>query len=151
MTTLTIIAANISRGTTFRGTTTLEIETKISNMSGFVRRKARNKLENVNSIIQIVRIAAKDQDVTVVLDDFSVTAPTDGSKRPIKTPNGESAQAFFHLESASLVQEIEQTPASRKNTFRFDKGGKLVMKVEETGSRLGSPVRYDLTYAPASK
>ena len=128
-----------------------QIENAISNMIGFIKRKARSKLEGVNSIIQTVHISTKDQYVTVVLDDFTVTAPTDGSKRPIKTPNGESAQAFFHVESATLIQEIEQTHATRKNTFRFDKGGKLVMKVQETSSRLDSPVRYDLVYAPASK
>lgn len=128
-----------------------QIEVAISNMSGFIRRKARSKLENVNSIVKVVRIATKDDDVTVVLDEFTVTAPTDGSKRPIKTPNGESAQAFFHVESATLIQEIEQTHATRKNTFRFDKEGKLVMKVQETSSRLGSPVQYNLTYAAATK
>jgi hypothetical protein len=124
-----------------------QIEDAISNMNSFIR----SKLENVNSIVKAVRIASKGDDVTVVLDDFTVTAPTDGSKRPIKTPNGESAQAFFHVESASLIQEIEQTRATRKNTFRFDKAGKLVMKVQETSSRLGSPVQYDLIYTSATK
>jgi hypothetical protein len=128
-----------------------QIEDAISNMNSFIRRKARSKLENVNSIVKAVRIASKGDDVTVVLDDFTVTAPTDGSKRPIKTPNGESAQAFFHVESASLIQEIEQTRATRKNTFRFDKAGKLVMKVQETSSRLNSPVQYDLIYASGTK
>lgn len=128
-----------------------QIESAIANMSGFMRKKARSKLEGVNSIVKTVRISSKDEDVTVVLDDFTVTAPTNGSKRAIKTPAGESAQAFFHLESASLVQEIEQTHATRTNTFRFDDAGKLVMKVQETSSRLGAPVRYELLYVLASK
>lgn len=124
-----------------------QIETAIQSMGGFVRKKARRKLEQVNSIPKLVRIGAKESDVTVGLDDFQVTAPTDGTKVPITTPAGEPAHVFFHLQSASLVQEIDQTRATRKNTFRF-RGEKLVMTVEETSSRLDAPVKYDLVYAP---
>lgn len=128
-----------------------QIEGAIKNMNVLIRRKARSKLENVNSIIKVVRIATRGDEVTVVLDQLTVTAPTDGTKRSIKTPNGESAQAFFHVESASLIQEIEQTNATRRNTFRFDEAGRLVMRVQETSSRLSAPVQYELSYLAAGK
>lgn len=124
-----------------------QIEGAVQSMGGFVRKKARSKLERVNSIPQRVRIGAEARNVTVGLDDFEVTAPTDGSKVAIKTPAGEAAQAFFHVGSASLVQELDQTHAMRKNTFRF-RGDKLVMAVQETSSRLDTPVKYELVYAP---
>ncbi len=124
-----------------------QIESAIESMGGFIRKKARSKLEQVNSIPRRVRIGAAEKSVTVGLDDFEVTAPTDGSKVAIKTPAGEAAHAFFHVGSASLLQEIDQTRATRKNTFRF-RGDKLVMAVVETSSRLDGPVKYELVYAP---
>lgn len=124
-----------------------QIEGAVDDMGGFIRKKARKKLEQVNSIPLRVRIHATEPSITVALDDFEVVAPTDGSKVAIKTPAGEAAQAFFHVGSASLVQEIEQPRATRTNTFHF-RGDKLVMAVKETSSRLNAPVTYELVYAP---
>jgi len=128
-----------------------QINAAVASMSGLIRNTARKKLEGSNDLVKSIEISTKGDVVTVALDDWVVDAPTDGSKKTVTTPAGESAQAWFEVASASLIQEIEQKSGTRKNTFHFTGSDTLFMTVLETSSRLSKPVEYDLRYSAVKK
>ena len=128
-----------------------QINAAVATMSSLIRNAARKKLEGSNDLVKSIEISTKGDVVTVALDDWVVDAPTNGSKRTVTTPAGESAQAWFEVASASLIQEIEQKTGTRKNTFHFTDSDTLVMTVQETSSRLSTPVEYDLRYSTVKK
>jgi hypothetical protein len=107
---------------------------------------ARKRLEAVNKVVTRLRISSAQNNVTVGMNDYVVTAPLDGSTTDVKTPSGELAKTRFQLKTASLVQDIVQSKGRRKNTFRFNSEGNLVMQVDETSPRLASAVSYSLVF-----
>ncbi len=123
-----------------------QIEAAISSMGRLARGIAKDKLTKANKIPTKLDVSTKGTDVILALDAWTVTAPTDGSKRPITTPLGDKGQASFHLQSATLIQEIETRQATRTNQFRFTKDGKLLMRTKEAGPKLPTPVQYELLY-----
>lgn len=129
-------------------TISAQIEAAISDMGRLSQGIARDKLNKANRIPRVLKITTKGSDVVLSLDDWTVTAPTDGSKRAITTPLGDKANASFHVETATLIQDIETRKATRTNTFRFTKDGRLSMKVKEAGPKLPKPVEYQLLYKP---
>ena len=126
-----------------------QIEATVSEMGRLSRGIAREKLEKANRIPNALEISTKGSDVILSLGSWTVTAPTDGSKRPITTPLGDKGQASFHVKTATLIQEIETRKATRINSFRSTKDGKLLMKTKEVSSKLPKPVEFGLLYKPA--
>ena len=125
-----------------------QIEGAIASMGRLARGIAKDKLTKANKIPTKLDISTKGTDVILSMDAWTVTAPTDGSKRAITTPLGDKGQASFHVKSATLIQEIETRQATRTNQFRFTKDGKLLMRTKEAGSKLPTPVQYELLYKP---
>jgi len=127
------------------------IDAATAEMGGFKKSMARKRLEDVNKVVTRIRISGNQQNITVAMNDYVVTAPLDGSPADIRTPAGENALASFQPGTATLVQDIVQTRGRRENSFRFDSDGNLVMRVRETSPRLASVVSYSLVFRRAGK
>ena len=93
-----------------------------------------------------IEISSTRKNITVGMNDYVVTVPLDGGTAAVKTPAGETAQASFQPNTATLVQDVVQTKGRRENTFRFNSDGNLVMQVHETSPRLASAVSYSLVF-----
>ena len=128
-----------------------QIDNATANMGSFIRRKAKKKLEAVNVLVKRLKIATKGNDIVVSLDDWTVSAPADGSKRSAPARGGGTAMVSFHVTKSQLVEEIDGGKGRRENTFRFNSKDQLILGVKETSKRLSAPVEYKLLYDRASK
>lgn len=123
-----------------------QIDNATANMGSFIRRKAKKKLEAVNVLVKRIEIATKGTDIVVTLDDWTVSAPADGSRRSAPARGGGTAMVSFHTKKSELIEEIDGGKGRRENTFRFNSKGQLVFDVKETSKRLSAPVEYKLLY-----
>ena len=143
----TLIGNQDDSATTIRNA----IDAATTGLGGLERRVARKRLEDVNKVVTRISISSARENVTLVMNDYAVTAPLEGRPADVKTPAGENAQASFQLGTATLVQDIVQTGGRRENTFRFNSDGNLVMSVRETSPRLASAVSYSLVFRRAGQ
>lgn len=127
------------------------IETSVEAFGGLKKGVARKRLTAANKIVTRLKISSTGKNVTVGMNDYVVTAPLGGDSVTVKTPSGETSNASFKLETATLVQDLVQSKGRRENKFRFNSEGNLVMHVSETSSQLPTPVSYVLTYKRAGQ
>jgi len=116
-------------------------------MSRMELKRAAPRLESSTRIPERVVIAQRSGNIVFEMDDYVVTVPDNGGTATVTTPLGESADASFDLETATLLQSVAKTGGRKRNTFRFDETGKLVMQIRVTNSRLAAPVVFTLRYA----
>jgi len=128
-----------------------QIKAATAGMNMLTSKIAHERLSEGNPIPMRLVMAAKDDTITVTMDQHAVTAPTDGSSKKTKNIGGHTVQASFHLGKASLLQDMVQSKGRRENVFSFNKAGNLVMQVKESSDELSAPVDYSLLYKRAPK
>jgi hypothetical protein len=127
------------------------IDVATAGLGVFKKSVARKRLAAVNKVVARLAISSDQENITVDMNNYVVTAPLDGSTADVETPSGETAKASFQLKTATLVQDIVRTKGRRQNTFRFNSDGKLVMRVRETSPKLASAVSYNLVFERAGR
>ena len=120
-----------------------------ANMSRMVLKRALPRLQSSTRIPQRLTIKQQDGKVTFKADDHVIVVPEDGSAVAVTTPLDESADAFFDLKTATLLQSVPSTGGQKRNVFRVDQNGQLEMQVRVTNDRLAAPVAFTVRYAPA--
>ncbi|MGB5704999.1 MAG: hypothetical protein WBM48_19405 [Polyangiales bacterium] len=124
-----------------------KVDAATADMSRMVSKRAMPRLESTTQIPQKVMIAHQGSSVTFKMDDHVVTVPEQGGSVPVTTPLGETADASLDVKTATLLQSVAKTGGQKRNAFRFNAAGQLVMDVRITNSKLASPVTFSLVYA----
>ena len=125
-----------------------QVQAATADMGRFVLKRAMPRLEKSTSIPERIDLATRGSDVVITMGKYVVTVPKSGAKVNLKTPIGDTAASSFRASTATLSQVVEKIDSQKRNSFRFDDKGDLVMRVRiDNEKRFAVPVDFTLRYA----